>query len=532
MTNDQLREQIAEALKEDKTWKEVCNVMDSGWATFTPRPDRPELFDQQHSFVYNQDPVSFCVGGNASGTTTCAAFKAANFLLNVQPPPRKNTPFWVIAENYDMVCGVCWEEKLHGMQLIPDCEVQKDKISWIHATRGWPKSVPLKPWPKEKGGDPGKNWTLEFKSYEQGRAAMQGRSIGGFWFCEQFPSDIFIEVYRGSREYNFNGSQFAEFTPIEPELSLWLEKMMDAEPPGWAFYRCNTAENKANLADGWFDTFFATVSEEMRETRMTGALATFQGVIYPTFNPAIHVFDDDSAAPTGAIHYRSIDWGTNEEHPFGCLFGYRTPDGWTITDEYWNPATGVRIDEHAMAITEKSVLNGWPVKWNAKKEMEEFKGHTTFFRDTFGDPAAPVWHNEFAKYGIYTTFSSNAVEKGIEEVRRRLKINPTTKKPGLCIHKRCRRLVEELRKYRWLRSRSPAETRNILNPNVAKAAPLKRDDDLADCLRYLLFSVANREGQAVDSLSHRSYQERNPSVGVDHVRKSWRDEAQKGQFTR
>jgi hypothetical protein len=40
----------------------------SAWSTFQPRPDRPELFDQQSGFCHTRDMVSFLIGGNAKPT--------------------------------------------------------------------------------------------------------------------------------------------------------------------------------------------------------------------------------------------------------------------------------------------------------------------------------------------------------------------------------------------------------------------------------------------------------------------------------
>jgi hypothetical protein len=124
----------------------------SSYHTFIPRPDRPEQFDQQYGFCWAKDSVSFLVGGNASGTTCAAAYKTGKFLIELQEPPRRDTPFWVIAESYEQVCAVCWGEKLHGQQFIPNCEVDWENVSWVSRKDGWPKNVPLKPWK----GKPGK----------------------------------------------------------------------------------------------------------------------------------------------------------------------------------------------------------------------------------------------------------------------------------------------------------------------------------------------------------------------------------------
>ena len=148
------------------------------WLTWRPRPDKPAEFDQQSGFVNSRDLVSFALGGNGSGKTACAAKKCADFVM-ATPPPRKDTPFWILAEDYTQVCEVCWAEKLNGQKFLPDAVVDWERVDWLKPRQNWPLMVPLKKHPN------GKNWRLEFRSYAQGWKAQQARSIGGFWFSEQ-----------------------------------------------------------------------------------------------------------------------------------------------------------------------------------------------------------------------------------------------------------------------------------------------------------------------------------------------------------
>ena len=457
---------------------------------FVPRPDDPANFDEQHGFVYNQDTVSFAIGGNAAGTTESSAFKCAEFLLRQQPPPRANTPFWIISNTFEQVCGVCWDEKLFGHGHIPECEIDWPNVRWLSKKDGWPASVPLKPWP----GRPGKNWKIEFKSYEQGRRALQARSIGGFWFSEQFPLSLFLETLRGCREYMFPGGQFCEFTPIEPDLCLWVEKVMDEPPPGWAFYRQNTAANVTNLAEGWFEQFFASVPDEMIQTRMTGALATFEGVIFQAFNPAVHVIDEEIIMPPGVRHFRGIDWGASTEHPFTCVWGYVDGAGdWYVYDEYWN------IDQSRITMDHVEEINSrWPWPYDQSG-----------FGPAFADPSRPGEINEFNQRGLITYPAGNDVFKGIDCIRSLLKLQPNTGKPKILINGRnCPHLIEEMRKYRWKRGRRPTEGA-FLNPAVPVAAPLKRDDDTVDALRYMIYSAVRLEtGTPPNSASYADFEKR------------------------
>ncbi len=496
----------AEIAAEEPAIADWLTGVEEGWflRDFVPRPDRPEVFDEQAGFCFNRDPVSFLIGGNAAGTTEAAAYKTANYLLRDQPPPRKNTPFWIISNTYDQVCDVCWLEKLEGHGHIPDCEINWDGVSWLNKAKGWPKSVPLKPWP----GRPGRNWQIVFKSYEQGRRALQASSIGGFWFSEQFPLPLFLETLRGCRECMFPGGQFAEFTPVEPELSLWVEAVMEDPPKGWRFYRANTEENEVNLAEGWLEQFLSVIPEEMRDSRMTGALAGFEGVIYQSFMPAIHVIDEKHILfPSGAYHAMGTDWGASIEHPHATIWAYRDGMGdWVIYDEYWSASQNKITLDHVTEVLARCEAWGWPVEeLDPKDSKPPHKRlrleNTASYGLNYADPSRPGEINEWNVRGIPTAPARNAIFEGIDCVRTLLGVNPATRRPRLLISKNCKHLIQEIRKYRWMRGRRP-EQGNYLNPKVALAQPLKRDDDCADALRYLLFSLSQANRRQPSSVRH------------------------------
>jgi hypothetical protein len=373
---------------------------------------------------------------------------------------------------------------------------------------------------------------IEFKSYEQGRSAFQGRSIGGFWFCEQFPADIFIEVLRGCREYMFPGGQFAEFTPIDPELCLWVEEMMEADPPGWGFYRCNTEMNKENLADGWYDTFFASISDDMKATRMTGALATFEGAIFPNFQPSFHVYKGGKEIPDSAHHFLGIDWGASKEHPFTCVFGCTDAEGdWRVYAEYWSNSQTALSTDHAKAIADICEEHGWPIQWQEAHQKAITVMTSGRYHQACADPSRPDRMNEFGALGIPIASANNDVHQGIECLRSKLKPRTSDGKPRLKIHESCTHLIEEMRKYRWLRSKG-VRAGHQLNPGAARPQPLKRDDDMVDSLRYMIFTTEQQKGMTVDSLSHREWEQTRLSTGLSAGRTNWRESLDTGFFNR
>lgn len=561
------RADAAAVLAEDPTlaaWAELHE--ESGWSTFRPRPDRPELFDQQWSFVFNQDAVAWFLKGNAAGGTTAGAYKTARFVLNLQPPPRKDTPFWIISNTYEQTCGACWCEKLLGEGHLPSCEVEWDRVRWLDVKAGYPKAVPLKPWP----GRPGKNWVLEFKSFDQGRENMQARSIGGFWFSEQFPEAIFTEVLRGVRDTMYAGGQFCEFTPIEPALCIWLERLLDNPPPGWAFYRGNTECNRVNLAGGWYEQFFGAVPDEMRSTRQTGALACYEGVIYPSFSSAHVVGDEVIVFPPNVRHFRGVDWGSSEEHPQTCVWGYVDGTGdWFIYDEYWSNEQDKILVDHAVEILARSIYWGWlpppqctqaayaendplvavvitavearleelapETAWREKPPEEatprarrrprpndsddrDAKGRflwlarhrgSSTYGYTYCDPARPGEITAFARYGLQPAPASNDVFQGIDYVRTLLKIQPASGKPRVFIHKRCEHLIQEMRKYRW---KPQPKTTGLVQHAAPPPVPLKKDDDTVDAFRYMVFSQSRETGKTASVASYSDYQKQRESV--------------------
>jgi len=427
-----------------------------------------------------------------SGTTSAAMDKVAMFVMN-QKPPRPDTPFWILANTYEQTMRTCWSEKLEGQRHLPAEVIDYPRILWYSEKRGWPYSVPLKPWPGTRN-----NWSIEFKSYEQGRARMQAESIGGFCFVEQFGWDILVEVLRGCRVYNFPGSKFAEFTPVDPNLSIELEEMIESDslPASWELYRCNTecAAEAGHVNKVWFDEFFAMVPEEMRATRMTGEFAVYEGAIYQ-FNKKIHTAGDDVFTFPNGVHYRrAIDWGSGPENPFVCLWAYRDGVGrWFIFDEYYStePITTVR---HLENVHERSVFWGWD---DSQPE------YGTTWADPSGVDNIRI-ASELHKYSdcppIAISAANNSVLRGIEHVQYLLMNDPSDDRPRILFHSaNCKNCIREFRTYRWKKSTGAG-----VNPADARREPLKKNDHSCDSTRYLTFSEANIAGVAPTSTSRRA----------------------------
>ena len=477
-----------------------------------------EIWDFQ-VFPYHNYVAGGAVHHNSGGTTSAAA-KCANFLLRRQPPPRFDTPFWIISNKKSQCMDCCWKEKLYGNGFINDCEIDWNRVQWDSLAGKRPAVVPLKSWPVSRGGHKERNWAIEFKSYEEGRSMMQAASIGGFWFSEQFPWSLFTEVLRGCRDYMFPGGQFCEFTPISRELSVRMQQLMNDPPAGWKIYSGSIEANRENLAPGFIEDFTASIPEEQRDTRLRGKLASYQGGIYPGFNPALggHVWPDDAFLfPPGIKHFRAVDWGSSESHLQTCLWGYKDGAGdWWIYDEYFSGSQMRTQLDHAIEIMARSIAWGWPeppqlvqqtllyrhLRQAVRKRLEELDwlrpcnmngdgSRAEEFGYCYCDPSRPTEMRDFAKYGIATAPAYNAVLPGIEIVKAKFLLHPATNKPKIRIRATCKKLIEQLQSYHWEQPSTHGEM-DFGSYRTPPAKPFKAADDLCFPAGQLVDTPAGR----------------------------------------
>ena len=431
--------------------------------TFQPRPDDPNEFDEQSAFVernYHFDPsaapqgkyvynseerFTVCLGGTGSGKTHAAAFKTASHVLET-PPPRDRCPFWVIGESFDQTCQATWSEKLS--HLIPDSEILG--IDWYKQKRRWPFAVLLRRPEADRRHEVG--WVLEFKSYEQGMAAMKAVSIGGYWFNEEVPYHLVFEVQGRCRDYDSPG--WADFTPIECRDPEWPEAY-ESPPPGWRFFHLNSLRNAA-LAPGFMERYLAGVPEDMRELRTIGKFTVLRGQVFKEFRRSIHVIEP-FRIPRDWRKLRGIDFGFN--NPFCCLWVARDHDGrYFVYDEHFESQ---RLNAyHAEKIHQRD--------WN---DTEPWYGPTYSDHD-------PQQRAELGQLGIACTAANKSINPGIEWLRSLMMVQGDGR-ARLYIFDRCVNLIREILGYRW------PEGTDKRNP---QDVPMDVNNHAIDSLRYAVYS--------------------------------------------
>ena len=433
---------------------------------FVPRTDDVSEWDQQDSFVNATADFSICLGGTGSGKTVAAAYKTACKVL-FDPPPERDAPFWIIGETFDLVCGVCWKQKLR--HFIPPSFIQK--ITWINKSRGWPASILLKhPTNPTKSG-----WELVFRSFAMGREKFQSYAIGGYWFNEECPIDIVYEVQGRTRESNVRG--WADFTPLSVRSFDW-KNLYENPPPGWEFFHLNTRRNHF-LAKGWADKYLATIPDDMRATRETGAFGNLRGLIFKEWRRSLHVLDPSNSEdrklfpwldaranefgiPEDWLHFRGLDFGYN--NPFACVWLAMNSEGtYFVYDEYYRRQE--LLETHANALAERRWLD-----------------QDSCWRTAYADPAAAQDRQELIRLGIKNRPAKNNVIEGIEAVRRKMKILKNGK-AQFYVLSHCKNVIREIEQYHWDLPQGTG-----LRQKNARERPVTKDDHTLDAIRYVIYT--------------------------------------------
>lgn len=416
----------------------LWQYMNEPYYSFQPRPDCPEEFDQQASFVNDRfDGIACCVAGNASGKSYSAAFKAAHF-LRTTPPPTNLCKYFIASQTLAM-CGALWQEKLSKF-ITPDLI---EYISYWNSAENHPKTVVMKP------AENGNRWVLSFRSYEQGRKSFQAISeCAGFLCDEQLPNlNLLNEIDTRTREFHYPGSKIYVLTPLEPDEELQERFENPADHKLWRFYRQNAERNfeAGGLASlQWLDN----TPMDMRETRRIGDFAHFQGAIFKELNRSVHIIRPRFFS-RHAVRFNSIDWG----------FGHDTAAIQFVEDE------GVLY-----AVAEW----GAPGKMISEK-VEAIRRELPGAQHTWGDSEDAQQMQEFRNLGFEMRRAKKDIHRGIEIIRVKLS------QRKLFIFDTCKKLISQCFNYRW--KPDPEKGEKLL-----KEAPLKRNDDYVDAFRYGVYS--------------------------------------------
>jgi len=349
---------------------------------------------------------------------------------------------WAAANTWPLVGKLLWTEKIK--KYLPMSQIAS--IVWHNKQDEIPKELRL------VNGN-----RIEFKDYEQGRKVFEGRAIDAFYGDEQCKSDsegIWTEIQ--ARLLDNNGFSAQSMTPIIHQP--WLEERIKGLPDSDAVFYADLNDNRKSrggyVDDHEIDLRISQWPEEVRETRIKGHFAAFQGAVYKLFSRDTHVIKPFDI-PTDWDLYRAIDWGFN--NPFVCLWLARDPDRrWYVYAEHYKAQETLAY--HAERIKQVSGSDRYRITWADHDAQDRY---------------------EFEKLDIRTTPAKKDIHLGIEAVQACLKIQGDGRS-RLFIFKTCPNTIREMTGYKWAEG---SETRD------PKDEPLKINDHCPDCVRYAIYGA-------------------------------------------
>lgn len=231
-----------------------------------------------------------------------------------------------------------------------------------------------------------------------------------------------------------------------------MKTLIDADKH--AYLHWIPQDNIKNLPPRFIEEHLDTLPEIARRRMLLGEWCGSEGAIYKEFDAAIHVIEPFKI-PAYWPRHRAIDFGFN--HPMAVLdaaYDYIT-DTFYFYREF--KKSGITIENVADYLNTLQAKTG------------------EYFEPTWSDHAKSD-RAFLAQHGIITRAAKKSVIDGISSVQKRLMVDPLTKRPKFLIFNTLQGLIDEMYAYTWYDSKSEV---------TDKDAPIKIDDDLVDCARYI-----------------------------------------------
>jgi hypothetical protein len=198
--------------------------------------------------------------------------------------------------------------------------------------------------------------------------------------------------------------------------------------------------------------------------------------VYPLFRRDVHVVEP-FAIPADWTRYMSIDPGLR--NPTAVLWAAVDSENTVFFyDEYYVPEKIIADHCAAIKMREGSVSI-------ARRLIDPSASNRNLLNGTSA-------RDEYAKHGIICIPAKNDLEVGIDRVSRYLSLNQATGKPGVYFFSHLVNTIREITGYRWEELEPGGEEKKDLPEK-----PVKRQDHLMDCLRYIIMDDPRFIGKTV-----------------------------------
>lgn len=392
-------------------------------------------------------------GGNRSGKTECGAVEAVWMARGIHPyrENRQSVSGWIVSLTYEVQRDVAQSKILYYLN--PDWI---ERIVMREGSKGSPScgiidTIIIK---NVFGGLS----RIGFKSCDQGREKFQGTSLDFVWFDEEPSYDIYEECRM--RILDKKGDIFGTMTPLKGLTWVYDEIYLNTKQSDDIWHITMEWADNPFLDPEEVQKMSTCLGEESLESRRYGRFCYSEGLVYPEFDPAVHVIEPFDI-PKDWQSNISIDPGLN--NPLSCHFYYQDYDGNVyVGAEHYEK--GKDIDYHAEAILALARELDWKHNLSGMTEalIDSAAGQRTLAS------CKSVAELFFDRGIAVNTKVNKELFAGIANVKAYFAARP----PRIFIFKTCVNLIRELKSYWWGKGDTP----------------VKRDDHALDELRYYLMT--------------------------------------------
>ena len=395
-------------------------------------------------------------GGNRSGKTECGAVEAVYMARGIHPyrENRKDVFGWVVSLSQQVQRDVAQMKILH------------------YLNRSWIEDVTMLSGKKESlkygiidqiriknvfGGTS----VIGFKSCDQGREKFQGSSLDFVWFDEEPPKDIYDECRM--RVLDKRGDIFGTMTPLKGLTFIHDEIYLNVGNSNEVWCEFMEWGDNPYLDKTEVEELTKSLSADQIESRRYGRFKAASGLVYPEFDPNIHVLKEPFSVPKEWQDTVSIDPGLN--NPLSAHWYAVDYDGNVyVVAEHFEAERDIAY--HAQKIKSISDKLGWKRRKDGRIDalIDSAANQKTL-------ASSSSVTELFFDYGIAANPKVNKdMFSGIQRVKEYLRIRDGRAK--LYVFPTCVNLIRELKSYRWGDGDNPK----------------KYDDHALDELRYYLMS--------------------------------------------
>lgn len=379
--------------------------------------------------------------------------------------PRYRTPFAPPVRG--MIFGETWEKV---------DEIHTPKFEeWIPKEAG---AKPIRVQGKVRGWHFSNGSEIRYATYEMHSKRLEGADKHFYHFDEPPPYSHWAPVVRGIVVHG--GKLWLTLTLLS-EGWIWDEIWEKAEAGDRDYFAVvgdirdnvfDPSTGSGALKEENIQKFEGTLDETQKEVRLHGKPQHLQGRIFKQFRvgppwviPAWDIPPDWPAIRAFDPHIKK---------PIAGLWGRVSPSGQIIiTDELFDDS-----------------ITGMDTYRDRVAEIERARGHRVAMSvmDQAGKAPSGLWtvnyFELFRKYGLWVTEAHKADRAArLMETAERFKLDNYTKLPAIQVFENCKHLIWEIKRYVHPELRNSSRTDRYKD---VPEGPHKKDDDLVDCLQYLV----------------------------------------------